>query len=163
MTPPNVAVYDWIRRGFDFKGRSSRSDYWWPRLLVLTLNVVLLFVFLAGLNIDQTEHLLEWLGEGSMSFDTLQIGWSDLPVSSRFSLVFAIVFGLLTLIPDISLSWRRFQDMGRPGWMHLLFLVAGGFIMFATIVEFIWFARPGTEGSNRYGPDPQNRWPSSGG
>ena len=156
MTPPNVAVYNWIRQGFDFDGRASRSDYWWPRVFVFTINLVLLFVFTAGLTLEQTTELMDWLAPRPLSFETLNMG----PLSSMsvFALVFGTVFGVLTFIPDLSLSWRRFHDLGRPGWLHLTFLIAGAFFALIAFVEFIWFALPGTTGENRYGPDPLDRW-----
>lgn len=156
MTPPNVAIYEWIRRGFDFTGRASRSDYWWPRLFVFTINVVLLFLFTAGLEPEQTAQLLEWFASNPTSFEGT--GLDSLPSMSTFALVFGAVFGLLTFIPDLSLAWRRFHDLGRPGWLHLIFLISGAFFILIAFVEFIWFMVPGTKGPNSYGPDPLDRW-----
>lgn len=156
MTPPNVAVYNWIRQGFDFEGRSSRSDYWWPRLFVFTINLVLLFLFTAGLGAERTQELLDWLSTRPLSLEDANLG--DLPSMSMFALVFGGVFGLLTLIPDLSLAWRRFHDLDRPGWLHLIFLIGGGFFVPLSFVEFVWFALPGTSGPNKYGPDPLDRW-----
>lgn len=154
MTPPNVALYNWINKAFDFRSRSTRSDYWWPRLFVVTINVVLLFVFLSAIGPDNSQVLLEWLATSPQDFKDLDIG--PLPSAAKFALTAGVVFGVLTLIPDISVSWRRFQDMGKPGWIHILFIVAGGLIPFTALVEYVWFAFPGTRGPNRYGPDKFN-------
>lgn len=156
MTPPNVAVYNWIRQGFDFEGRSSRSDFWWPRLFVFTINLVLIFVFTAGLGAERTAQVLEWLASQPTSFEGS--GLDNLPSMSLFALVFGGVFGLLTFIPDLSLAWRRFHDLGRPGWLHLIFLIVGAFFVLVALVEFVWFIFPGTPGPNAYGPDPLDRW-----
>ncbi|WP_298918848.1 DUF805 domain-containing protein [uncultured Algimonas sp.] len=160
MTPPNVAIYDWIRKGLDFKGRSSRSDYWWPRLLVVTVNLVLMFLFFTGLGAEKSQILLEWLTAGTRSLEDLDIG--PLPSLSLFALIFAIVFGVLTFIPDLSVSWRRFHDMDKPGWFHLVFFGLSGFIMLAPIVEYVWLSFPGTAGDNRYGSDPRSLWDDPG-
>ncbi|MEM7728475.1 MAG: DUF805 domain-containing protein [Pseudomonadota bacterium] len=156
MTPPNIAIYNWIRQAFDFRSRASRSDFWWPRLFVFVINLVLLFVFFSGLGPERTQAMLEVLASGDITVEAL--GLEDLPPMSLFALVFAIVFGLMTFIPDLSVAWRRFHDMGRPGWLHLVFLLAGSFIVFATIVEHAWLAMPGNPGPNRFGPDPRDRW-----
>lgn len=156
MTPPNIAVYNWIRQGFDFSGRASRSDFWWPRLFVFTINLVLMFVFATGLGAERTAQILEWLASQPTSFEGSGLG--NLPSMSLFAVVFMVVFGLLTFIPDLALAWRRFHDMGRPGWLHLIFMIAGAFFVFAAFVEFFWFALPGTRGPNAYGPDPLDRW-----
>ena len=55
---------------------------------------------------------------------------------------------------------RRFQDMGHPGWWALVTLVVsfipivGGAI--SILVLFFLFLYPGTNGPNKYGPDPKN-------
>jgi len=160
MTPPNVAVYNWIRQGFDFRSRATRSDYWWPRLFVITVNFFLLVLFVSGLGQEQGELLIEWLEKFPSKSEPIDIGkvW-DLPSLSKFALSAIFVFGILTLIPDISVSWRRFQDMGKPGWLHILFLIAGGMVPFAVLIQYIWFAFPGTDGPNRYGPDKRDQTP----
>ena len=152
MTPFNVAIVNWVRRAFDFRGRATRSDYWWPRLLVFVVNLVLLSVFLAGGGLDWLVALIEWMESDSTDFGDL-----DLPPLSRlstFAATFLVVFGLATFIPDISIAFRRFHDMGKPGWLHIIFMIGGAFVNVLTVVELIWFAFPGERGSNRYGPDP---------
>lgn len=157
MTPPNVALYNWIHQAFDFRGRSTRADYWWTRLFVFIVYFALLYTFVAGLGPDKAELLLEWLATQPQSLDDFDIG--PLPSLSKFALTAGIVFAILTLIPDISISWRRFQDMGKPGWLHILFLVAGTLIPFSSLIQLVWFIFPGTRGANRYGPDKLSRGP----
>lgn len=159
MTPPNVALYNWINQAFNFRGRSIRSDYWWPRLLVMTVNLVLAVLFLEGGG-DAWFTLLIELSEAG---DVVAYEDFDLPPLKpigKFALTASLVFVIFTLIPTLSLSWRRLQDMSRPGWIHILFLVACVFIgPFMLWLEFIWFAFPGTRGANRYGPDKLNAEP----
>jgi len=152
MTPPNVAIYNWIRQGFDFRGRSSRSDYWWTRLLVFSVNLVLLTLFMTSVGPDGTEALLDWLAAGSADFE--QLDMDPLPSLAKFSLTFAVIFGLLTLIPDLSIAWRRFHDLNKPGWLHLIFFFASAFAPLVVLAEYVWFLFPGTPGPNRFGPDP---------
>lgn len=155
MTPPNVALYDWIRRGFDFRGRSSRSAYWWPRLFVFGVNLALLLMFFSPLQPEQVTALMEWLSSSQPQLADLDMG--PLPSLSLFALVSLVVFGLATFFPDLSISWRRFHDLGQPGWLHLIFFGISAFLPFAMIAEYIWFARAGTDGPNRYGDDPLKR------
>ncbi len=152
MTPPNVAIYNWIRCGFDFRGRSSRSDYWWTRLLVLSVNMVLLFMFASSIGPDGSEALLDWLASGSADLAELDMG--PMPSLAKFSLTFVLIFGVLTFIPDLSIAWRRFHDLNKPGWLHLIFFFASGFVPLVALTEYVWFSFPGTPGPNRFGPDP---------
>ncbi|MGB6230103.1 MAG: DUF805 domain-containing protein [Litorimonas sp.] len=162
MTPPRIALYDWIRRGFDFRGRSSRSDYWWTRLLVFTVNLFWLYLFVGSLGAEGAQALSDWLGlvsQGDVAAQSrFPLSLDDMSSLAKFSLVFLVVFALLTFVPDLALSWRRFHDMNLPGWLHLFFVVANGFVPLLALVEFVWFVRPGTPGDNKYGPDPTLRF-----
>lgn len=70
-------------------------------------------------------------------------------VSSFYTLV---QLGLL--IPSITVGVRRFHDLGRSGWWMLIMLTGIG-----VLVTIIWFIFRGTEGPNRYGPDPLDTRP----
>lgn len=157
MTPFNEAIVKWIRLGFTFHGRSTRADYWWPRLLVFVVNLTLLSIFATGSGMDWLITLFEWSESGSDDLAALDL--PKLSSLSTFAGVFLLVFGLLTFIPDLAISWRRFHDMGKPGWFHALFIIAGAFMPFAALAQYIWFIMPGDRHDNRYGPDPLNTQP----
>jgi uncharacterized membrane protein YhaH (DUF805 family) len=61
--------------------------------------------------------------------------------------ILAVVW-LIFLLPILGLQWRRLHDANRSGAWWLLNFVpfVGG------IVLLIFFATPGTEGDNRFGP-----------
>ena len=152
MTPFNVAIVRWIRRAFDFRTRATRAEYWWPFLLSFMVNLVCLSVFMTAIGPEALETLLLWMGSEEPTLETLDIG--PLPSLAVFALTFLIVYSVLVFIPTLSVSFRRFQDLGRPGWTHLIFIVLGSIFMLFRIAELIWFAFPGQRQSNRYGPDP---------
>ena len=82
-----------------FKGRSSRSAYWWWALAS----------FLIGLILEGVDYLLL---DATFSVD------GDGPLSLAFSLV--------TFIPNFAISFRRLQDVGRSGyWIFLVFTLIG--------------------------------------
>ena len=56
---------------------------------------------------------------------------------------------LAMLLPSLAVSARRFHDLDRTGWWLLLVLTGIG-----VIVILIWFCFKGTDGPNRFGPDP---------
>ena len=88
------------------------------------------------------------------------------------------LFGLLTLVPQLAVSWRRMHDTGRSGWYVLLpaisaillFVFAPGnpksalgpglaiglaaVALLTSIVILVWLATPGRPGKNRFGPEP---------
>ena len=61
---------------------------------------------------------------------------------------------LAVIIPGLAVSIRRCHDLDKPGWLLLL-----AFVPYVGIGLFIWFACPGTAGSNRYGEDPLDQHP----
>ncbi len=82
------------------------------------------------------------------------------------------LFGLLTFLPQLAVSWRRMHDTGRPGWLNLLpvapivllFTIDSGdpapklVLMFMSVVVMIavlvWLVHPSQTMPNRFGPEP---------
>ncbi|MCH8155217.1 MAG: DUF805 domain-containing protein [Proteobacteria bacterium] len=82
------------------------------------------------------------------------------------------LFGLLTFLPQLAVSWRRMHDTGRPGWFNLLpvvpivplFIIDPGdpvpklVLMFMSVVVMIavlvWLVHPSQPMPNRFGPEP---------
>jgi len=56
---------------------------------------------------------------------------------------------LALLVPSLAVGARRFHDMDRTGWWQLLVLTGIG-----AVVLLVWWCFRGTDGPNRYGPDP---------
>ena len=52
-------------------------------------------------------------------------------------------------IPGLAVGARRLHDIGRTGWWQLLTLTLVGVILLV-----IWSLMRGTDGPNRFGPDP---------
>jgi len=82
------------------------------------------------------------------------------------------LFGLLTFLPQLAVSWRRMHDTGRPGWFNLLpvipilplLIIDLGdpvpelVLLYASvalvIVVLVWLVLPSQSGENRFGPEP---------
>jgi uncharacterized membrane protein YhaH (DUF805 family) len=61
--------------------------------------------------------------------------------------------GLLELgmfMPSLAMSIRRLHDLDRSGWWYFLVLIP----IVGWIILLIWCCTKGTEGPNRFGPDP---------
>lgn len=123
---------------FTFSGRASRSEYWWFVLFQVLVMIALvgLFFVLGGVNSIQSGQM------------------------TTLSIIVMIVAGLLWLylyIPVITVYVRRFHDYNLSGWWVLAAFVIGavpyvGFV--ASIVAFVITVLKGTDGDNKYGPDP---------
>ncbi len=63
--------------------------------------------------------------------------------------IFGILF-LLTFVWSIIATIRRFHDLDKSGWWMLLYLIPG----IGGLIIFIMCLLKGTQGPNRFGPDP---------
>ncbi|PDT12394.1 DUF805 domain-containing protein [Rhizobium sp. M1] len=119
-----------------FSGRASRSEYWWFMLFyVLALFPLAILAFV-------------------LAFVTMSTG---APSPVHYTVVIWMLFALAMFLPVISLQVRRFHDRNISGWWYLA-LFALGFIPYAVFVTFpvtiVISVLPGTEGPNKFGPDP---------
>lgn len=131
------AIQLFFKNYTNFQGRSRRAEYWW---MVLTFAIV--FGVLGA--------LLFTLG-----------GLGDNGELNPIGFLLAGITGLAYLaiiIPNFALMVRRFHDLNQTGWLVLVFVLLG-FIpvvgVLASIGQLIWFAMPGTTGTNKYGADPK--------
>ena len=130
------AVSRFYRNYFNFSGRATRAEYWWPVLMQTMVYIVLTIVFLAMVGMD-SESGAEDFGGGPIIL-----------------MLAALVFIVLNIIPSYSVAARRFHDLDQTGWLVLAFVIANAFIFVSVFAQLIWFAQPGTDGPNQYGPDP---------
>ena len=126
---PQGYIRNCFQHYFDGKGRARRSEFWW-----FTLFQVVLGIFAIMLDVSL-------FGENP---------YTSLPNS----LVFTAVTSLALISPAISVTSRRFHDVGLNGWLVavgyvLSFLYIGA--LFILVVGFI----PGQPGENKYGPNPK--------
>jgi len=123
------AIRSFYGRYFDFETRSSRSEYWWVQLFYVIAIIVLMIPMLAIVGIS---------GENASGGAAL------------ISVAPLIIFALAGIIPMIAVTVRRFHDQDKSGWMYLLSFIpyAGG------IIIIIFMCLKGTDGDNRFGPDP---------
>ena len=131
----------------NFKGRAARSEFWW----------FFLFYVLASYAVNA------------------------IPVNSSIKLTISLIFGFASTIPYFAVACRRMHDSNRSGIWFLLTLLPFSSVIYlysrtyysngvfstttsliiAMIVGYaglitlgVLLAKKGTEGPNKYGPDP---------
>ena len=132
-----------------FKGRASRSEFWYFFLFNAIVSLVTTLVFLL---------LIFLLGEEK---------WMILP---SFLLM---IYSFVIILPSSAVYVRRLHDVGVSGWWYLVYVVLsvlGGVcricnisiasvLMFITIsmgiFMFIFTLMKGGKGENKYGPMPE--------
>jgi uncharacterized membrane protein YhaH (DUF805 family) len=113
-----------FKRWLDFQGRSRRSEYWYFSLANFIVAIVL-SVLEGVLQIDGDEF-----GSGPLS----------------------LIYSLVTLIPGLSVSFRRLHDVGRSAWWLLLVfipIIGWGFLLY-------WCVKDSDPVRNDYGPNPKS-------
>ena len=97
------------RRAFDFRGRTSRAEFWWGVLGNALIMLALIFYLFVSL----------------LCFES---------VINAFSIIMIVLFSLFCLVellPSISLIFRRMHDIGKSGAYIL--------VLFIPIIGFIWY------------------------
>lgn len=137
------AIKSFYKRYFDFKGRSSRSEYWWVFLFSMIIGILVMLPLMG----PYVASINEMAAGGQPDFS-----W----MFSAAALPYAL-FVLINLIPNIALIVRRIHDHDKSGWwfplMYVLMLIPLINIV-AIIIALVFFCRRGTVGPNRFGMDP---------
>ncbi len=133
---------DWKYLLSSFEGRTNRKPFWLSILVfaifVWIVEFVIFYLFGAGMmHIDPnaTPEAAAAAAQAAMSGMMLPIG----------------IVTLITLYPALAIYTKRWHDRDKSGWWSL--------IAFVPIIGGIWllvelgFLR-GTDGANRFGPDP---------
>lgn len=99
MTYSN-AIKSYFKRFLDFKGRSTRSEFWWP---IITIYIITFVTVLSVSAISSPEP------------------WSNLIL---------LLWVVINILPAVAISVRRLHDMNATGWWYLLnFVFFGGVIL----------------------------------
>ncbi len=138
-----------FKRYADFEGRSRRMEFWMFQLLNVIVASVLAGPFVVAVI---TASAAAELGGSPDPFEAL--GTFTLLLTGLYGL-----YALVALIPGIAVTVRRLHDRDMSGWWYLGFAIGGaipfvGFI--ASIAFLVILFLPGTDGANRFGPDPKN-------
>ncbi len=161
-----------LKRYVQFSGRSRRKEFWmWVLFIILATIVLTILDSMLGLG-GRT-----FAGPSSTTTPTMtSVGYGAFASGGLLT----SIFSLAILIPNIAVSVRRLHDIDRSGWFILLpllpygiglgmmaagamsaspaYMVMGGVAMLigfiCAILLLVWYCTPGTQGSNRFGPDP---------
>ncbi len=127
-----------------FEGRASRSEYWWFflwNIIIFVAIFAVLGVAIGGLALS--ENAGDNLGAGALA--------------SVGVIGFLLIFPLYALLGWMALAGfctagRRLHDRNMSAWWLLLWIIP--YIGWLALV--IIFCLRGTQGPNRFGPDPLN-------
>ena len=137
---PTLSFGEAITRAFKnyatFTGRARRSEYWWFVLLYLGISALIYLAQMAVL---------------MQSLDSeYPLAAIESPAYKALTFLFAIV-GIGLFLPTLSVTIRRFHDIGKSGWSWLWVLIP----IVGLILCTVWMCQDSDVGANRYGPSPK--------
>lgn len=115
-----TSIKNCYKKYFDFKGRETRFEFWCFAFFTIIINFFAWRFNLEFVNYKSTIFLF-------------------------LSIVFDLA-GLLSLIPFISVSVRRFHDTGKSGWFFLILLIP----IVGLVLFIVWMAKA-SDDKNKYG------------
>lgn len=120
-----------------WRGRSSRSEFWFWILFTFVVSVV-------------TNALDRIFG-----FRVYDVGDADgyAVVYNTFGWL-SLLAGLVLILPTISVSVRRLHDTNHSGWWWWLQLLNFLCFLGTIILIFAFYIKPSDPGDNSYGPPP---------
>ena len=116
-----------------FKGRATRSEYWYFMLFSIIIALILTAL-------------------DSMIINPL-LGIQPVVETARTGIL-GMLFSIGTLIPSVALAIRRLHDIGKSGWWILLGVIPVVNII-GIFVLLYFFIKDSQPGENLYGPNPK--------
>lgn len=121
------------KNAFNFRGRATRSEYWFFMLDNIIIAFILGFIMGIGTVIDG--------GEGGFVTFVCNIPY--------------VLYLIAIIIPSLSLTIRRLHDVGKSGWWYLGCTLLNVFCGIGSIILFV-FTVLDSKPDNQWGPNPKN-------
>jgi uncharacterized membrane protein YhaH (DUF805 family) len=128
-----TSVFTCLKKTADFRGRARRREFW--------------------------SFLVFWIAVAVASALAFELPPGPITAAAALALAKAapvLLIPLALAVPLAAVAVRRLHDIGLSGWW-LVSAAAPVPVLDLLIVgaQVVCFAKPGTEGPNRYGPDPR--------
>ena len=129
-----------VKSGFsnyaNFKGRASRSEFWWFYLFTILVSLILNVIDMAA----------------GFTYGGSEVDISGTIYSVPGTGVLTTIWTLVVLLPILGLMARRLHDTDRTGWWILWGILLSVLCFIGVIILIVFLASKGTPADNRYGP-----------
>ena len=145
-----AAIRSAFRNYATFRGRASRSAYWWFALVALLVELPFYIWYMAAL-----------IGSTATADYANSSAPPSFPIGVLVPMMLLSLLGLALFLPSLGLAVRRLHDCNRSGWYYFM-----AFIPFVgSLILLIFYVQEGTPGPNQYslssgfgGQQPQAAW-----
>ncbi len=135
---PGQAVKSVFSKYATFKGRATRSEFWWYYLFLVVVGLILF-------GIDSITGLT--YGSSTMTIN-------DTVYDVQGAGILSSIFWLVTLLPTLAVMARRLHDAGHSGlwiiWGYLLAFVC----LIGAVILIVFWCQKSEPGDTKYGPHP---------
>lgn len=114
MVSMKEAIIDFFKRYAKFKGKSTRAAFWWIQLIGFLISIVGLIAMCLFFVCIASGHMM-----GPTNTTAAKYGlWTSIIIG-----IILFILALACIIPSISLTFRRYQDVGLSLTGALIFYV----------------------------------------
>ncbi|MBE1514404.1 DUF805 domain-containing protein [Nesterenkonia halotolerans] len=122
---PQASIGSFFKNYAQFKGYSTRGEFWWPWLILflthLALGVVTAVIVGTAFPDDVVTESSNPAGSAQFSYQIWFEGTAGTIVTIAAILHFLI--WAATISPLLAVTWRRFHDTGLPGPIFFLWFI----------------------------------------
>lgn len=136
-----------LKNTFNYKGRARRREYWVPTAINAGIQLFLFGLMFFGATL--AGDCLFYSGEGSVGFTT------NGSTAATILCIPFILFGVYAFITQLSLTVRRFHDIGKPGWLVAVCMIGCFCCCIGGIVQIVFCCFDSKE-DNEWGENPKN-------
>ncbi|QCR18570.1 DUF805 domain-containing protein [Agrococcus sp. SGAir0287] len=125
-----------LRKYATFRGRASRSEFWWAQLTLAIAGLVLLAPGVVAFVVVFGDRMAFYSSDPATTPAAPFGAFADALWAVGLIGIGALV-DLAFLVPTLALAWRRAQDAGLPGGIGLLIQLGGGLLAGVTLVAAV--------------------------
>lgn len=136
-----------LKNTFNYSGRTRRREYWVPAAINSGIQLFLYGLMFLGATL--AGDCLFYKEAGSVGFTT-----TGSTVATILCVPY-ILFSVYAFITQLSLTVRRFHDIGKPGWLVAICIIGSCCCGIGAIVQIVFCCFDSKE-DNQWGENPKN-------
>lgn len=161
---PGQALKRFFRGYVKLNGRASRSEFWWPQLLMLLVRIVILLPFLI-IYYEEISGPVSWYAASFRIYGFEAFIIEDFDIFYFLELLFFIgtpqislllflnaLLSMILFLPSFAVTWRRLQDANLHGALTWL-----GLVPLINLVLVVFTLLPSKAAGQRFDPVPGSR------
>lgn len=124
-TGPSATIRSFFKNYTQFKGYSTRGEFWWPWMTLFLVHLGLAAITTILVTTAFSDGIMTYTYNPSDSQEFYQRIWfeggANVIVNIALLLHFLILAGMIS--PLMAVTWRRFHDTGLPGPVFFLWFI----------------------------------------